>query len=309
VWAVRALVTCGSCAALAWIAGGCGSAWWVLDIAAHFRVLQFCGLFVPAVALALLRSWLWCAVFLCCAGFAAWGLLPFWVGADAVREGGTRLRVASLNVLHGNRDTDRIRRFVRESGADVLLLIEVDRELLAALEPELRGFEHRLEVPRADPFGIALYARVPMQAMRDDELSPSRLPAIAAELKVGASRVRLVGLHPPPPITAANALERDQMIAEAVEFLCASDAEGILLGDLNTTPWAASLDRLAFSRGLRDARHGQGVLATWPADSRLLRIPIDHCLLRGAWRVVDMRVGEPCGSDHLGLIVDLALDG
>ncbi len=306
--ALCALVACGLLSTLGLLAGWWGASWWVLDLAAHFRVQQFAGLVFAASGLALMRARRWSLVFLAFAVMGSWRLLPYWFGSEPGLDGTQRLRIASLNVEHGNQDAGRILRFIRESKADVLLLLEVDRKLLDGLEPELRSFGQRLEVPRGDPFGIALYSRISMQAERVDDLGTCRLPAIVAELDVGGRHVRLVGVHTLPPITASNAIERDLMIEGAVETLRASPEPGILLGDLNTTPWAESLDRLAFSRGLRDARLGHGLLPTWPADSLLLRIPIDHCLLRGPWHVATARVGEFLGSDHLGLVAELALD-
>ena len=307
VWTARALVAGGSACALGLIAGWCGAAWWVLDLCAHFRVQQVAGLLVAAGGLALLRARVRGAIFLLLALLGGWRLVPYWSGGAVARAGDLRLRVASLNVECGNRSFAEMRAFVRESDADVLLLIEVEPETLAALEPELRAYPQRLEVPRPDPFGIALYSRLPMQAERVDDLGTTRMPAILAELELGGSRVRLLGVHLLPPLSASNAAERDRALERAVETLCSRPEPSILLGDLNTTPWAESLERLAYSRGLRDARLGHGVLPSWPADSWLLRIPIDHCLLRGDWHVRSARVGEPLGSDHLGLVVDLAV--
>jgi endonuclease/exonuclease/phosphatase (EEP) superfamily protein YafD len=305
--ALLALVACGGCAALGLCAGWCGRAWWVLDLAAHFRVPQLALLCLAAIGLALLRAWRWMGLFLAFLVAGGWPLLPYWFGGDAAREGGRRLRVASLNILSGNRDTQAMRRFVRESRADVLLLIEVDRGTIDALEPELREYGQRLELPRPDPFGIALFSRIPMRAQRVAE--PGGAPAsIRAELDLGGRPVRLAALHAPPPVAPDFARLRDSMIEGAASWLCRGEQPGILLGDLNTTPWAESLPRLAYARGLRDARRGHGLLPSWPVDNPLARIAIDHCLVRGKWRVLDFHLGEDCGSDHLGIAAELALD-
>ena len=58
--------------------------------------------------------------------------------------------------------------------------------------------------------------------------------------------------------------------------------------------------------GLHDSSQGRGPLPTWPADSPLLRIPLDHCFHSGDVRILAKRPGPDIGSDHLPLIIDLA---
>ncbi|MFA7237966.1 MAG: hypothetical protein WC058_13970, partial [Phycisphaeraceae bacterium] len=58
---------------------------------------------------------------------------------------------------------------------------------------------------------------------------------------------------------------------------------------------------------LLNARQGFGIQASWPDNLRPLRIPIDHCLLRGLMDVLDCRVLRSVGSDHLPLRVDLRI--
>lgn len=310
-WRPRLVLACAvvaALAALALVAGSCGRAWWVLDLAAHFRVQELAVLALAAAGLALLRAWrgaLAAAAFLLAFG---WSLVPYWIPrAGAAPMGARRLRLASLNLEFGNRQLELVREFVRASRADVLLLIEVDRATLDALAPELAAYPQRIEAPRNDPFGLALYAKLPLRARRIDELGSVPLPAFEAELELDGMRATLVALHAPPPITAANALERDRKIEDAVRQLHLAGGPAILLGDLNTTVWASTLSRTAFAGGLRDAREGHGLSCTWPADAALLAIPIDHCLLSREWRVLDAQVGQPCGSDHLGLVFELAL--
>lgn len=294
-------------ATLALLAGWCGRVWWVLDLAAHFRVQELAVLGAAAALLVLLRARraaLCCGVFLL--GFG-WSLLPYWIPRAAPAPGARRVRVASLNVEFGNRELERVREFVRASRADVLLLIEVDRATLEALAPELGAFPQRIEAPRNDPFGLALYSRPPLRARRVDELGTHPLPAFEAELELEGARATLVALHAPPPISAENAAERDRKIEDAVRLLRRAGGPALLLGDLNATPWGETLERTAFAQGFFDARLGQGLLPSWPADVPLLGIPIDHCLASREWRVLEAGLGAPCGSDHLGVVFELAL--
>lgn len=57
--------------------------------------------------------------------------------------------------------------------------------------------------------------------------------------------------------------------------------------------------------GLKNARLGRGVNATWPSFSPL-RIPIDHILHSEELQTCGVEVGESFSSDHLPLRASLA---
>lgn len=61
--------------------------------------------------------------------------------------------------------------------------------------------------------------------------------------------------------------------------------------------------------GLRNARQGFGILPTWPRWSLLdgLRIPIDHCLVSSTIAVIAIKTTPISGSDHLSLVIDIAV--
>jgi endonuclease/exonuclease/phosphatase (EEP) superfamily protein YafD len=77
-----------------------------------------------------------------------------------------------------------------------------------------------------------------------------------------------------------------------------------MIGDMNTTPWSASMRRAA-AIGVRRAT---GLTPTWPAvvGSTVL-IPIDHVLASPHWTVVARKRGPHIGSDHRPVVVSLAL--
>jgi endonuclease/exonuclease/phosphatase (EEP) superfamily protein YafD len=60
--------------------------------------------------------------------------------------------------------------------------------------------------------------------------------------------------------------------------------------------------------GLVNATLESGLRPTWPTRPALARIPIDHFLLSDHLNVASIRTGPDIGSDHLPLILDLAVD-
>lgn len=82
----------------------------------------------------------------------------------------------------------------------------------------------------------------------------------------------------------------------------------IVVGDLNTSPLAASFRRFVAESGLVDAAQGFGWQATWPAAlGQPLRIRLDHVLHSRDLGVAHFAVGPRIGSDHLPIVVDLTL--
>jgi endonuclease/exonuclease/phosphatase (EEP) superfamily protein YafD len=59
-----------------------------------------------------------------------------------------------------------------------------------------------------------------------------------------------------------------------------------------------------------NVRDGFGLLPSWPTFLffKWLMLPLDHCLVSNDIRVADARTGEPIGSDHLPLIVEIELE-
>ena len=215
------------------------------------------------------------------------------------------LRVLELNVLTENMSYDRVRALIAETQPDVIGLVEVDRGWLEALAPALVEYPGRIEVPRSDHFGLALYARG--IAVGGAEQLGLPLPSIVADIAVGDARVAIVLAHPLAPVDAWKLDgQRVQLaaIAQRVRELAPPVA---IVGDLNTTPWTPEFKRLVATSELCDTRSGFGVQASFPATSFVARIPIDHVLASCSVGVYDRRVLHDVGSDHLPVVIDLAI--
>ncbi len=72
----------------------------------------------------------------------------------------------------------------------------------------------------------------------------------------------------------------------------------VIMGDLRT---------LTGRTGPCDSRAGFGLQASFPVDLPILRIPIDHVLVRCTIGIRDRRIARDVGSDHLPVIVDLVV--
>lgn len=119
---------------------------------------------------------------------------------------------------------------------------------------------------------------------------------ITADLGGDWQGTRVVLAHAMAPLWPEGLLARNTLLRVAGE--AAQESESfIMLGDFNLTPWAPEFRRLPGKR----AGDPRGV-ATWPTPLRWVGLPIDHIMFEGELELVDVRVLEPIGSDHLPVL-------
>jgi endonuclease/exonuclease/phosphatase (EEP) superfamily protein YafD len=279
---------------------------WPLDLAAHFHVQYLvAGAALTPLAIALRRPHT--------ADLAAiTALVNLVVVAPHLRPAPTNpaadktpLRVLVLNVHTSSTAHDRVRALLDEVDPDVIALLEVDQRWLTALEPSLVRYQDRLEEPRDDNFGIALYHRRPLADARIDLLG-GQLPSVVARLDTG---VTVIATHPIPPVSAETAHDNLRQLVAVGDLAASIRGPRIVIGDLNATPWSRPFAALLTRSGLRDSRAGFGVGVSFPAAPSWLaplRIPIDHALVSADLAVLDRRVERDVGSDHLPVVLDVA---
>ncbi len=135
----------------------------------------------------------------------------------------------------------------------------------------------------------------------------SNNPSVVALIEAPGTTLRVVGTHPPAPESARSARRRDAQLDAIASFVRVGSAPTVLLGDLNTTPWGHAFRALVAESRLRDTSRGVGFQWSWPASFWPLAMPIDHAPVSEDVRVLDRRMGPPIGSDHLPLVLDIAL--
>jgi endonuclease/exonuclease/phosphatase (EEP) superfamily protein YafD len=286
--------------ALTWIPG------WPFTLLEHFRVQYVvAGAVLLGAVLALrMRGW---------ADVAAIATLvhAMPLAADLTRSprsgpaGGAEIRVLMLNVLTENRRFDQVRQLIADEKPDIVGLVEVDRRWIAGVAPAVADFAGRLEEPRDDNFGVALYVRGRMTGAI--ERLGSDLPTAIADVEIRGAHLRVVLTHPVPPISSDAMKLQEQQIAAVAGRANALEEPVVVTGDFNTTPWSRVFAGLVEQSGLCDSRAGFGIQTSFPSDLAILRIPIDHLLASCSIGVRARRIGPQVGSDHLPVIVDLTI--
>jgi endonuclease/exonuclease/phosphatase (EEP) superfamily protein YafD len=133
----------------------------------------------------------------------------------------------------------------------------------------------------------------------------ARVPSIVGTVKTAGGSFLLLSTHTLPPRALDYFFYRNDQLAAIGSFLAQANGTVILAGDLNAPPWSPFFQKLCSEARLIDSERGFGVQPTWPTNTSLLWIPIDHLLYRGKITVLRRNVYHYVGSDHFPVCVDL----
>lgn len=306
-------------AAIAAVAGlaALGRFWvrpWPLELLSHFQMQYLLAATLAAVLLVARRRWRLSALALACAAAAATAVVPLtWRtggGAAYASTAASRghMRVLHANVLSWNRRYEDVLALVEAEDPDVVVLQEVTRRWVQAMEPLAAEYPHQLSGPREDNVAIAVFSRLPFSRQARHQLGSAGLPTLTATVLVDGRPVSLLVTHPKTPVQHWLFDLRNEQLEEVRALARSLPRPLVVVGDLNTTMWSPWYRDLCGANDLANAREGFGVLPSWPVQCPpVARLPIDHCLVSPQVTVTACRLGPAVGSDHLPLIVDLVV--
>lgn len=222
----------------------------------------------------------------------------------AVSWGVTSLRVFHGNLLHSNPRPDDIPVALVALDADVLTFTEYTAEHSAIFlaSPLADEYPYRIEYPERGAGGSAIWSRY---SLVEIDTPDSRFRSSAAVVE-SPHPVTLYVVHPPSPMVSLREW-RDEL--DLLKSVGEGDAPVMMIGDFNAGYWHPEFRRV-LDAGWRDAHQvtGHGFSTSWPADIRPLPafVRIDHALVNDGLVVLDVGDIDVPGSDHRGLLVDVA---
>lgn len=195
----------------------------------------------------------------------------------------------------------------------MLLALETDAWWVRALRPLQPAYPYRVELPRADAYGMVLYSRLPLADTQVQDLMQRGVPSIRTTLRLPDGRaVTFFGIHPTPPIPdnyPDGVGRRSVALLEVATYVHQHPQPAIVAGDFNDVPWSGTTRRLTTVGQLSDVRIGRGLYPTFDVHAYvdLARWPLDHFFVTRQFRVVAFERLPDVGSDHFPLYAELAL--
>ncbi len=284
------------------------------ELLCHFQLQYFIASIVILLLLAVLRrprAAILAGAALIVSGSA---LAPLWFtspndGARAVAVPAKAFRILHANVLSSNEQPAPLLDLIAREQPDLLALHEINARWIEALAVLAADYPYREGAQREDDFGILVLSRTPLRDVAIQRFGSSQVPNVTFQIQVHDVTLQFVAAHTMPPMSGAAQSARDEHLTRMIAFAKTRSEPLIIVGDLNTTMWSPSHRNLCNELGLTNTRRGFGILPSWPASlPSVMRIPIDHCLVSDGITVLDCRLGPNIGSDHLPLIIDLAVD-
>jgi endonuclease/exonuclease/phosphatase (EEP) superfamily protein YafD len=271
----------------------------------HLHAAAACVL-TMVVALIIKRHfliWLLFSASLLFAGHAV--LMSREFASPATRTDGPGFRLLSFNILNDNfMNAEEIARAIVASGADLINIMEA-APLRIHMDALSRTYPYRVGCGvLIEDCDQLMLSKVPIVAPIVRSLSdvfPDRF--ILAKVTVAGRQINFAGIHTTKPyFDNFHSLELNRAA------LALTEASGPLLisGDFNASSLAPNMRR--FLR-ITDLRTGGWEPATWPIRAGAFGTAIDHVYARAPVRVRSVtRLPEAYGSNHFGLIAEIAID-
>lgn len=253
-----------------------------------------------------------CAV--CIQLFHVLRFTPVWPVQTVQFEGDSEttptISVLACNVKQGNRDYQSVITLIKECQPDIAVFMEADQKWADALRPTLSEFRERIEQPQDDSYGMIFASQFPLAQKDVQFLLNDEVPSVSCVVELsGGRKVRVIALHPEPPLPNRDTLGRDAEILVAAKIARDEHLPVIVTGDLNDVAWSRTTRRFLRISGLLDPRQGRGMFNSFDARYWFLRWPLDHIFHSTHFELVSIERQKFVGSDHFPMYYRLALTG
>jgi endonuclease/exonuclease/phosphatase (EEP) superfamily protein YafD len=217
------------------------------------------------------------------------------------------LKILAINVFVFNPSPEKVIAEVKKWDADVVILQEINANWLPKIQTLEKYYPYRHLVPDGNPSGLGVWSKISAKFKTWQFVANKNRPSIGMQFQWQNQTIDLITAHPIAPISATKFQLRNQMLNEIIRQRANLSPNFILMGDLNLTGFSAHFKDLLQRAQLRDSRQGFGSQTTWQREGSWIGLAIDHCLVSPHFEVLQRKIGNAVGSDHLPIYVELAL--
>lgn len=263
--------------------------WWVAELFAHFTLHGAVLIFLSVM---FFRSRFRYALLLFSLAIITWSVLPlsYWT---APKPPPSAQKILLYNVAINNPDPRAEIAFIEQTDADLLLLIEAGGQWQNHLQKLTPRYPQGCGYEEDSPFALKALSKKPLKHCQVKQLNG--FPYI--RLQTTSDHV-VYALHPPPPISAELAEQRNDYLATVAQAIRRETAPTLAVGDLNNTAYSPLYRRFLQQADLQNQTYR--ALPTWQP----FFLPIDHVMSRQTTaNAIHVRPLAWQHSDHRPLLI------
>jgi endonuclease/exonuclease/phosphatase (EEP) superfamily protein YafD len=303
--------------------------WWLfsLNVFAEYLFVPLPAVFAAAWRARRRNLWVGCGAVAALGGHL-YGWM-WWPKFPLAQAGGVSLTMMTFNMLGYNQHPEGVVATIRNSGADVVALQELNPPAAARIQRDLAAiYPYQALDPRVGDGGMGVVSRYPLHRI-DAALPGNWIGAPQAlSLDLHGASVTLLHVHMRSSDIGsidrmATVRERERQASTLAAFAAARPEPLIAFGDFNTTDQSVAYATVAsvLTDSWREAGWGPGHTfpgAASPGSSRLrivgILVPkwlirIDYIFHSPQWRAHEAWIGPWDGiSDHRPVVVRLAIE-
>ena len=282
----------------------------IFELTSHFKlqylIIACCTLFFWIIT----RKKFWILVSLACILLNLLVIVPWYLPSSQIIAGDevNKIRILQLNVFTNNQQYSRAIALVKKENPDIAVFQEVSEKWAEELKVLRQNYPYVFHFQDNRIFGKSIYSKIPLENQNIKIISKRyKRTSLVTELKVSEKPISLIVTHLAVPITRISFQVRNQEFAVLANYVSKLESPVIVVGDFNTSLWSPYYQQFVQKTRLKNGRRGFGIQPSWPTVLPLFYIPIDHCLVSSEFQVLNSRIGENVGSDHLPVITDLVI--
>lgn len=289
------------------VLGYFGTQFFVFEWFAHFKLVYFIAACMLSIMHLIFKQKLPLALALITLPVNAIELIPAYADKDKLFFSDHLITVAQINVHYRNHDISGLMALIQEEDPDILSLAEIDPWWAENLANLIDLYPYQKIIPQDGPFGIAVLSKIEFQRMEPLVPDHTYKTVLWGEFNWGEQQITFVSAHTVAPLTPSSFSNRNGQYHNMVRVLKEKPRKLIFCGDFNSSRFSPPFKHMVRALNLKNSRNGFGVLPTWPTYTLQPILDLDHCLVSDNIYVKNIYLGNSVGSDHLPLILKLAI--
>lgn len=222
------------------------------------------------------------------------------------------LRVFSYNMYISNENFDESYSIIKNSNADIVLLLEVNPVFLKKYDHKLlEKFPYKLPKENNVFSSNIIYSRNPI--LNDNlfkNIPNTNQHVINAEILYESTVVNFIGVHALSP-KSENRIEYRNKYFQLLKTYINTELKEkpiIVAGDMNSAPWRYALKSFILETKLQNTDSLYSLTLSWPTWLPIfLQVPIDNIFFSEDFCLLSKGRKEVTGSDHYPIFADFML--